>query len=45
MIAMEIRSTTSNNDENIRWGYVKDRGNKFVSPTNPSKFESLGNKN
>ncbi len=45
MIAMEIRSTTSNNDENIRWGYVKDRGNKFVSPTDPSKFESLGNKN
>lgn len=45
MFAVEIRSSTSNNDMNNRWGYVQDRGNKFVAPTKPENFKTLGNWN
>ena len=45
MVAMEVRSSHEYNDQNTRWGYVKDRGNKFISPLDPSQFESLGSSN
>ena len=45
LLGVEIRSTTNNNDQNTRWGYVKDRGNLLIAPTLPEDFKSLGNWN
>lgn len=42
MLAVEVRSTNNHNDQSIRYGYVKDRGNLNVRPTLPEDFNPVG---
>ncbi len=42
MVAIETRSTKNKNDQNMRYGYVPDRGNLVVRPTLPDDFVPVG---
>lgn len=43
MIAMEVRSSKTENNVNTVWGYMPDRGESLTKPTIPSEFDPIDN--
>ncbi len=42
MLAMEVRSSTSEEDVNTLFGYLKNRGNGLIRPAIPANFKPIG---